>query len=128
MKKVMKLCGFLLIAVLAFGFYSCDNDPAESDLFLGTYKGKISYAKLGDKVIGPTDGKVVVGKVGKTYSFHFTEGIPDITGLKFEEKGSHSWAALSINGLSGIITINDKKLHIAATQNGATWTADCTRE
>ena len=45
MKKFLTLFSVICLSVLAF---SCkkNDDPADNDLFVGTYKGKISFLKL----------------------------------------------------------------------------------
>lgn len=70
---------------------SCDKDtdPADVDVFAGTYVGKLTYNKVGGDKIVADEGKVTVTKIGSTYSFHFNKGIPDLTGIKFENKGSN---------------------------------------
>ena len=45
MKKLFTLVTLICISIVAFSSISCSkkDDPADNDLFVGTYKGKISY-------------------------------------------------------------------------------------
>ncbi len=101
-----------------------DKDPASTDLFVGTYKGSVSYTKDGNTITS-SDGKVTVSKVGETYNFFFGNNIPDITGVKFEKSGDNSYVSIG-NGLTGI-KIDESTLKMLVSKDGATWTADCTR-
>lgn len=101
-----------------------DTDPADKDFFVGTYKGSVSYNKDGNNITS-SDGKVTVSKVGETYNFYFGNGIPDITGVKFEKSGDNSYVSIG-SGVTGI-TINASTLKMLVSKDGATWTADCTR-
>lgn len=112
--------------LMAVSFASCskDTDPTSTDFFIGTYKGSISYSS-GDKKISTDNGKVVVSKVGDSYSFHFDNSIPDLTGVKFERKDDHTYISIG-SGLTGI-TISKSSLTMLVVKDGATWTANCSR-
>ncbi|HOH96638.1 MAG TPA: hypothetical protein PK638_05600, partial [Candidatus Enterocola sp.] len=92
MKLLLKLSLAALVAVVILGLGSCskDTDPADVDLFIGTYKGKISYIKVGEQSKSNTNGSVIVSKVGSTYNFVFSDGIPALTGVKFEKKDDNT--------------------------------------
>jgi len=47
MKKLFTLVTLICISLVAFSSISCskNDDPADNDLFVGTYKGKISFLK-----------------------------------------------------------------------------------
>lgn len=101
-----------------------DKDPATTDFFVGTYKGSVSYIKDG-KTIDSSDGKITVSKIGDTYNFYFGNGIPDITGVKFEKSGDNTYVSIG-SGLTGI-KIDASTLKMLVSKDGATWTANCTR-
>lgn len=125
MKNSMKMIGTLMIASLMF-MVSCDKDtdPADTDLFVGTYEGTISYTGDGETIVDD-DGRVTVTKVGDTYSFLFGSGIPDITGVKFRESDNNTHVSIG-EGLEGI-TITASTLNILVVNDNGAWTADCSR-
>lgn len=53
MKKIFTLVTLICLSIVAFSSISCSkkDDPADNDLFVGTYKGKISYLADKDKKI-----------------------------------------------------------------------------
>lgn len=125
MKNAMKMIGTLMIASLMF-MVSCDKDtdPADTDLFVGTYEGTISFTGDGETIVDD-DGRVTVTKVGDTYSFIFGSGIPDITGVKFRESDDNTHVSIG-EGLEGI-TITASTLNILVINDSGAWTADCNR-
>lgn len=70
MKTNLKVLLATLLTVFALSFSSCSKDPADVDLFVGKYKGFVSYAK-GIEIKTNPEGSVTVTKVGNTYSFFF---------------------------------------------------------
>jgi hypothetical protein len=63
--------------------------------------------------------------VGDTYSFAFSNSIPDITGVKFEKKDDNTYISIG-TGVTGInITANSLKMLVV--KGDETWTANCTR-
>lgn len=128
MKKVFSIFGALLL--MSFIFISCskDDDPVNNDFFVGTYSGTISYNGP-DEDVASTSGTVTVTKIasGDTYNFRFSNGIPDINGVKFEKKGDNIY--FNVGGEDGInyIRIDASTLKMLYLHNGQTWTADCTR-
>lgn len=129
MKTVLKKAGYVLaaIAFISFALASCskDKDPVESDFFIGKYTGAISYTDESED-ISKEDGSVEVIKHGKTYEFLFSDGIPNITGIKFEKEGDHVVINVGSDE-SHYIHINESNLEIAYTTDGKVWTANCTR-
>jgi hypothetical protein len=125
MKKTVKVIGALMIVSLMF-MVSCDKDtdPSETDLFVGTYEGDISFNN-GEETIIDEDGRVTVTKVGDSYSFLFGSGIPDITGVKFQQDDDNTYIGIG-EGFSGI-RITASSLNILVTNDRGTWTADCSR-
>lgn len=89
-----------------------------------TYEGTISFNGDGETIIDD-DGKVTVTKVGSSYSFIFGSGIPDITGVRFEEGDDNVYVSVG-DGLTGI-RITASSLDIGVTNDRGTWTADCSR-
>ncbi|ETZ24700.1 hypothetical protein [Pedobacter sp. V48] len=124
MKKTMRIFSLLLIATTVMIACKKDTDPADKDFFVGTYRGSISYQK-DDNTITSSEGKVTVSKVGETYNFFFGNNIPDIKGVKFEKSGDNNYVSVG-SGVTGI-SINASTLKVLVSNNGATWTADCTR-
>lgn len=127
MKKILKFSFFALAAVLMIGLASCskDTDPADTDVFLGTYKGNIAYVKGLSESKSNANGSIIVSKVGATYSFVFSDGIPPLTGVKFEQKDDNTYVSVG-DGLTGI-TITASTLNMLVSKDGATWTVSAKR-
>lgn len=125
MKRQWKVWAMMVLAiVMVTAACSKDDDPANNDLFVGTYNGTISYSD-GEETINDEDGRVTVVKVGATYTFDFGSGIPNLTGVKFQEKDDGTYISIG-EGLTGI-TISADKLDILVINDEGTWRADCTR-
>ncbi len=125
MKNVLKIFGVVCLAFLAFSC-SKDDDPADNDIFVGTYHGSIGYS--GDENVSADDGAVTVVKTGSNYYFRFSNGIPDLTGVEFEASDDN--VLLNVDFEEGIkyIRITASTLEILYTKDGnETWTADCSR-
>jgi len=124
MKTQFKFFAVLLMIPLFFLACSKDDDPADNDLFVGTYNGTISY-NSGSTSIRTETGKVTVVKTGNNYDFKFSDGIPDINGVQFRKDENE---AVSIgDDVSKYIKITAGSLDIAYTKDGAVWTANCDR-
>lgn len=125
MKFMLKSIAVLLFSAFVMTSCSKDTDPADVDVFAGTFRGNISY-KDGEKDITQANGSVFVTKVNSRYDFRFSDGIPDLTGVQFEKKDANTMVSVGSSG-SGLITINKDKLTIGFTRDGRTWTANCGR-
>ncbi|SHL08998.1 hypothetical protein SAMN05444266_1027 [Chitinophaga jiangningensis] len=125
MKSMLKFIGVLLLTAFVFASCSKDTDPADVDVFAGTFKGKISYVDS-EQNLSTDAGSVFVTKVGSRYDFRFSDGLPDLTGVEFEKKDDNTMVNVGSAG-TGLITINKDKLVIGYTKDGRTWTADCGR-
>lgn len=125
LKTIFKLFSVVLITALVFTSCSKDDDPVDNDLFIGKYKGKISYVE-GDTNISKDDGSVEVVKVGKNYNFLFSDKIPNLTGVTFEKEGEN--VVINVGSDEAhLIRIDQSKLVIAYTKDGKVWTANCDR-
>lgn len=128
----MKQLRVLLAAVallLSLGLTSCNQDnPAEADLFVGTYKGKVSFIKVGEdaKNISNDNGSVFVAKVGDSYTFRFSDGIPTLANIKME-KNDDTLVSIGTDGLA-IIKITGDHLTISYTTKEGSWNADAKRK
>lgn len=110
-----------------FVVLSCskDDDPVNNDLFVGKYKGKVTY-DFDEKHIETSNGSVEVIKVGKNYNFLFSNDIPDLTGVEFEKDGEN--VVINIGSDEAhYIRIDQSTLVIAFTKDDRFWTANCTR-
>ncbi|MGO4707696.1 hypothetical protein AB4Y90_01010 [Chryseobacterium sp. 2TAF14] len=130
MKNVFKILGVFVLLFTAFSLSSCrdDDDPADNDFFAGTYKGSIGYTDGGSNNISTDNGEVFVTKIasGTKYNFRFSNGIPDLNGLEFEKQGDNTLVSVNSTALV-YVRIDNNDLNILYTQDGKTWTADCTR-
>lgn len=122
---MLKIIGVLLFSVVLFAACSKSTDPADVDIFAGTFKGKIGYIDA-NKNISQASGSVFVTKVGTRYDFRFSDAIPDLTGVEFEKKDDNTLMSIGSSG-TGMITINKDKLVIGFTRDSKSWTADCNR-
>ena len=123
MKKSLSLLAVLSLGIIVLASCSKDDDPKDNDLFVGTYKGKVSYID-GDETISHDDGSVTVVKVGDSYTFNFSDGIPNIKDKKIK-KGENSFTLDW--GEGSIIIIDESNLTINMIKDGAMWTANCKR-
>jgi len=131
MKNLIKTLGafmLLVFAVTTISSCSNDDDPVNNDFFAGTYKGSISYNDGGSTNISTNNGSVFVTKIasGTKYNFAFSDGIPDLNGVEFEQKGDHTLVMLGSTATS-YIRIDNNELKILYIKDGKTWTANCTR-
>lgn len=126
MNRLLKSAPILLAAAV-FTMSSCSKDtaPQDTDLFIGTYRGSLAY-QSDDKDISVEDGKITVSKLDNTYNFAFSDGIPNINGIKFEKEDDTYYVNVGSAG-TGYIRINKDVLKILYIVDGQTWTADCTR-
>jgi hypothetical protein len=128
MKNVLKflsIASVVLIAGMVFVSCSKNDDPADNDVFVGTYNGRITYQNSSESKSND-NGKVTVVKVGSDYNFVFSDGIPDLTGVRFRKDGDNTVVSVD-EDVTKIIRITASRLTIGYAKDGATWTADCNR-
>ena len=125
MKKFLTLFSVICLSVLAF---SCkkNDDPADNDLFVGTYKGKISFLK-GEEKKSFDNGSVTVVKTGNDYYFRFSDGIEDLKGVSFKKQGDNTLVNVDLQDGLKVIRINASSLYILYTTDGKTWIANAKR-
>lgn len=122
MKKGLKFLGMLVLATVVFASCSDDNDPADDNLFVGTYNGSVSYSDPDSNTnISTDEGRVTVVKVGDSYNFDFSDGIPSLTGINIQDNEN------TFISTDGAISIDEGKLIIDYTSGGETWRANSTR-
>src|SRR5699024_6765633 len=126
MRNLLKVIGiFSLILIVAA--CSKDDDPADNDLFVGTYEGSVGYHD-DDTDISSDDSSVTVVKAGKNYNFNFNKsGIPALTGVEFKKDGDHAVVNIDFEEGVQVITINESKLFILYSKDGKTWSANASR-
>lgn len=125
MKNTIKILSLLFIALFAFSSCSKDDDPTDNDLFIGKYNGTVRYTEGLSEIKSSTDGSVTVSKVGDTYNFNFSDGIPSLNGIKMK-KGDGNVIIIE-DGALGSVSISASDLNINYTKDGKTWFADCER-
>lgn len=122
MNKSYKLLGTLFFITAMLVSCTKDNDPSDDNLFVGTYNGGVSYSEADSNTdISTEDGRVTLVKVGDTYNFDFSDGIPSLKGIKMEKNQN-----ILINS-TGAIKIDEGILIIAYSKDGETWGANCDR-
>mgnify|MGYP002743973763 FL=1 len=128
MKKIIALVSVICLSLVAFSSISCskNDDPADNDLFVGTYKGKISYTN-GQEQKAADNGSVTVVKTGNDYYFRFSDGIEDLKGVSFKKEGDNNLVNVDFQDGLKIIRITASSLYILYTTDGKTWTANAKR-
>ena len=128
MKKLFTLVTLICISLVAFSSISCskNDDPADNDLFVGTYKGKISFLK-GEEKKSVDNGSVTVVKTGNDYYFRFSDGIEDLKGVSFKKEGDNTLVNIDFQDGVKFIKINASSLTMFYTTEGKTWTANAKR-
>ena len=128
MKKIFTLVTLICLSIVAFSSISCSkkDDPADNNLFVGTYKGKISYSD-GKEKKAADNGSVTVVKAGNDYYFRFSDGIPDLKGVSFKKEGDNTLVNIDLQEGVKLIRIDASSLKILYTQDGKIWTANANR-
>ena len=128
MKKLFTLVTLICISLVAFSSISCskNDDPADNDLFVGTYKGSISYLN-GQEKKAFDNGSVTVVKTGNDYYFRFSDGIEDLKGVSFKKDGDNTLVNVDLKDGLKVIRINASSLNILYTTDGKTWIANASR-
>ena len=128
MKKIIALVSVICLSLVAFSCISCskNDDPADNDLFVGTYKGSISYLN-GQEKKAVDNGSVTVVKTGNDYYFRFSDGIEDLKGVSFKKEGDNNLVNVDFQDGLKIIRITASSLYILYTTDGKTWTANAKR-
>ena len=128
MKKIFTLVTLVCLSIVAFSSISCSkkDDLADNNLFVGTYKGKISYLEGKEKKT-VDNGAVTVVKAGNDYYFRFSDGIPDLKGVSFKKEGDNTLVNIDLQEGVKLIRINASSLNILYTQDGKTWIANGNR-
>ena len=118
----------ICLSLVAFSCISCskNDDPADNDLFVGTYKGKISFLK-GEEKKSVDNGSVTVVKTGNDYYFRFSDGIEDLKGVSFKKQGDNTLVNVDLQDGLKVIRINASSLYILYTTDGKTWIANASR-
>lgn len=127
MKNLLKFVGIVSLALVIFAC-SKKDDPADNDVFVGTYKGAISF-KHGETNKSEENGSVTVVKAGDNYYFRFSDGIEDLKGVELK-KGDNNLINVDLteDGLEiKIIRITASTLYIKYTKEGKTWNANAKR-
>ena len=125
MKKIIALVSVICLSLVAFSC-SKNDDPADNDLFVGTYKGSISYSN-GEEKKSTDNGSVTVVKTGNNYHFRFSDGIPNLTGVSFKKEGDNTLVNVDLQDGIKIIRINASSLNILYTTDGKIWKANAKR-
>ena len=129
MKKLFTLVTLICISLVAFSSISCskNDDPADNDLFVGTYKGKISFLK-GEEKKSFDNGSVTVVKTGNDYYFRFSDGIEDLKGVSFKKEGDNKLVNIDFEDGVQYIKIDASSLIMLYTnKDGKIWTANAKR-
>ena len=127
MKKIT-LVTLVCLFIVTFFSISCSkkDDPADNDIFVGKYKGSVTYLS-GKEKKSIDNGSVTVVKAGGSYYFRFSDGIPDLKGVSFKKEGDHTLVNIDWKEGVKIIRINASSLNILYTKEGKIWTANAKR-
>lgn len=126
MKKIIALVSVICLSLVAFSC-SKNDDPADNDLFVGTYKGSISYLN-GQEKKAVDNGSVTVVKTGNDYYFRFSDGIEDLKGVSFKKEGDNRLVNIDFKDGVQYIKIDASSLTMLYTnKDGKIWTANAKR-
>lgn len=129
MKTFLKISTVIFFAILTVACSSDDDDPAEDDFFAGTYKGQVNYTNEDGDKESHEDAKVTVIKVAsKTkYNFEFSDDVPNLNGVEFEEKGDHHLVNVDFEEGVQYIDIDESQLTMHYSEDDQTWEVDAER-
>ena len=98
MKKFFSLATLICLFIVALTSISCSktDDPTDNEIFIGTYKGRITYSGNGIKK-SADNGSITVIKAADSYYFRFSDGIPDLKGVSFKKEGDHTLLEFGIS-------------------------------
>lgn len=125
MRNFLKLFSVLVLASIVVISCSKKDNPTDNNLFVGSYEGSIGFVKEGENK-STNNGKVTVVKVGNNYNFVFSDGIPDLKGVQFQNEGDNAVVSID-NDETKMIRITASQLTIAYAKDGEAWTANCSR-
>ena len=128
MKRIFSLATLICLFIVALTSISCSktDDPTDNEIFIGTYKGRITYLD-GNVHKAADNGSVTVIKAGGSYYFRFSDGIPNLKGVKFKKEGDHTLVNIDFKEGVTFIRINASTLNILYTMDGKIWTANAKR-
>ena len=115
-----------VFAASACGSKKDDSAPASVVVELpaavvSTYSGQLSYTSAASP-IGTANGRATIAKTGdKTYSITFSDGVPALTGLKFQTATGSSYATVASDGSTAGMTISPTTLNVGVTKGSETW-------
>ncbi len=122
MKNSIKFLGVLFLTTALVVSCSKNDDPTDDNVFVGTYNGSVSYSETESNTdITTNAGRVTLVKVGNSYNFDFSDGIPSLKGITMEKNQN------TLVDSSGAIRIDQGRLIITYSLGGETWGSDCTR-
>ena len=107
MKKFFSLATLICLFIVALTSISCSksDDPADNEIFIGTYKGRITYSGNGIKK-SAENGSITVIKAADSYYFRFSDGIPDLKGVTFKKEGDHTLVNIDLKEGLKIINVS----------------------
>lgn len=121
-----------LIAILAvaFSFTTLKKDQnkklepvieiLQNSNIEGTYNGSLTYVSSLGKVVTSINAKATISKEEKTYTILFSNDVPSLKGLIFNNDGGSYVTISKSNSVSGI-DIDGEDLSVVVTKDGNTW-------
>lgn len=127
----LKSFAITLATLFCLTLFSCQKDEVPTDnnnnttvnipsSSLTTYEGSLNYTSASGQYVSTIDATATIEKNGSTYSISFSDNVPTITGLVFENRDGEYASLNSSNSMSGIV-IDDEDLDIGVTSDGNTW-------
>jgi hypothetical protein len=121
MKTISK---FLSAAVVAIALIStsCSKDkvvalPSEN---VTSYTGDLGYTGSSLPIANPGNGKATISQSGTNVTISFSDGVPSISGIKFQKSGSN-YVSVSEDGSVAGISFSGDNVSIGVTKDGGTW-------
>ena len=93
MKNTVKF--IMLIAIVTFAIVSCKKDISLPSGSLTTYVGDLAYTPTSGMPIANTSGTATISGSKGSYTVSFSDGVPSLTGLKFDKESGGNYASES---------------------------------
>ena len=126
MKKSIKL--LVLFAVVSLAIASCKKNVSLPSSVKTSYVGTLGYSSSsGTPITNAVSGIATISGSKGHYTVSFSNGVPALSGLRFEKKNG-SYATVSKNGSSTGIVVDGDMFIIGAYKDGESWSFTGTKQ
>ncbi len=128
-KSIFAVCVCAMLSLAACGGKDSNPQPTTGGPVelptnvLGTFTGVATYTKPGTTaIVNNSNAKATLTKTGdKTYSIMFSDNIPTITNLTFQDTGGGVYGSLGEDGTGAGVGVSAKGMAIGYTKDTAGW-------